>query len=83
MTVGSGIVLKGSIFVLFAVKEILKAFPNVKLILVGIAPEHQERIMPLIKKLEIQNNVILINRIPNSELPYYFSASDVVVVPSL
>ena len=83
LTVGSGIVLKGCIFVLFALKEILKVFPNVKLMLVGIAPEHQKRMMPLIKKLDIQNNVILINRTQNSELPYYFSASDLVVVPSL
>jgi glycosyltransferase involved in cell wall biosynthesis len=83
LTVGSGIVMKGCIFVLFAVKEILRVFPNLKLMIVGIDPKYKERMVPIVQKLGIQNNVILVNRIPNSELPYYYSASDLVVLPSL
>jgi glycosyltransferase involved in cell wall biosynthesis len=83
LTVGSGIVLKGCIFVLFAIKEILKVYPNLKLMMVGIDPNHKERMINIAKKLGVQNSIIVINRIPNNQLPYYFSASDIVVVPSL
>lgn len=37
----------------------------------------------LARKLDIKNNVIFTGRIPRVELPYYYAASDVVVVPSL
>ena len=83
LVVGSGIILKGVIFVFFALKEIVKVMPNVKLVVVGVETKHKERMISIINNLKIQTNVILVERIPNYELPYYYSSSDVVVLPSL
>ena len=83
LVVGSGIILKGIIFVFFALKKIMNVIPNAKLMVVGIDAKFKERMISLITNLKIQSNVILIDRIPNHELPSYYSASDVVAIPSL
>jgi glycosyltransferase involved in cell wall biosynthesis len=83
LTVGSGIILKGTVFVLYALSEIVKEFPKAKLMLIGIEPQYKKRMMPLIKRLRIQDNVILVGRVPNCEMPFYYSSSDIVMLPSI
>ena len=39
--------------------------------------------MRLIKELKIKDKIILLDPVPRENLPYYLSASDCVVVPSL
>lgn len=83
LTVGGDILLKGTIFALYALSEIVKVLPKVKLIVIGVNGKNKERLVLIIKNLGIQNNVVLIDRIPNYKMPNYYSSSDIVVLPSL
>lgn len=83
LTVSGNILLKGTIFALYALREIVKVLPKVKLIVVGINEKNRERLYLIIKNLGIQDNVILIASVPNYRMPIYYSAADVVLVPSL
>jgi glycosyltransferase involved in cell wall biosynthesis len=83
LAVSSGTVLKGIVFVFLALKEIVKEIPSVKLMVIGIEDKYQEQMSSTINRLQIQKNVILVGRVPNSEMPQYYASSDVVVLPSL
>jgi glycosyltransferase involved in cell wall biosynthesis len=83
LTVGGNIILKGTVFVIYALNEIVKVLPKVKLIIIGIDGKSRERLHQMLRNLRIQDNVILVDRIPNYEMPRYYSSSDVVVLPSL
>jgi glycosyltransferase involved in cell wall biosynthesis len=83
LTIGGNIFLKGTVFAFYALSEIVKVLPKLKLIVIGVYGKNRERLYPILKNLGIQNNVILIDRIPNYKMPIYYSSSDVVVLPSL
>ena len=83
LTIGGNILLKGTIFALFALSKIMKVLPKVKLIVIGVDEKNIKRLYPLIKNLGIQDNVILLGRIPNYKMPLYYSSSDLVLLPSL
>jgi glycosyltransferase involved in cell wall biosynthesis len=83
LTVGGNILLKGTIFALFALSKIVKVFPKVKLIVIGVHEKNRERLFLIIKNLGIIDNVILIGRVPNYAMPIYYSSSDIVLLPSL
>ena len=75
--------LKGLEVLLRAVSlsEIKRSF---RLIIVGGASSDDEfiRIKGLCSKLGLSNEVIFCGRVNQSDLPYYYSAADVLVVPS-
>jgi len=76
---------KGVKYLVQAVPLVLEQIPNAKLILL-LAKEPEagyKSIKKLIKELDIEKDVLLLNPVPRSELPYYIAASDCVVVPSL
>lgn len=83
LTIGGNILLKGTIFALFALSKIVQVLPDVKLIVVGVDEKNIERLYPIIKNLGIQDNVILIGRIPNYKMPLFYASSDLVLLPSL
>jgi len=83
LTIGGNILLKGTIFALFALSKTVKVLPKVKLIVIGLDEKNMERLYPIIKNLGIQDNVILVGHIPNYEMPLYYSSSDLVLLPSL
>jgi glycosyltransferase involved in cell wall biosynthesis len=83
LTVGGNILLKGTVFVFYALSEIVKVLPKVKLMVIGVCGKNRERLHPILKNLGIQNNVILVDRIPNYKMPNYYSSSDIVLLPSL
>lgn len=83
LTIGGNILLKGTIFALFAMSKIVKDLPKVKLIVVGVHEKNRERLYPIIKNLGILDNVILVDRVPNYAMPLYYASSDVVLLPSL
>ena len=83
LLVGSGIVLKGIIFLLQAIKELIKTHSSVKLLIVGIERKHLTEIKQRITILGLNENVSLVGQIPNRELPFYYSACDLVVLTSL
>lgn len=69
-------------------KYLIKAMPsilekvNVKLIIAGEFWDDKEEYTQLINKLKLNDKIIINdNYIPNEELPFYFYASDIVVLP--
>lgn len=68
---------------------LIKAFPNIKknnsdakLLIVGEFYDNPEEYKTLIKSLNIENDVVLINNfVPNEEVEKYYNASDVVMLP--
>lgn len=82
LSVGRLIDLKGTMFLIEAMPEILEKNPNVLLIIVGTGPEsqHLER---RISELGIQGQVIMAGLIERNKLPSYYHAADVFVLPSI
>jgi len=76
---------KGTEYLIRAVPSISEKIPNSKLILIlGKDPKYRYNyILNLIKKLGIENNIILLDTVPQKELPKYIVASDCAVIPSL
>jgi glycosyltransferase involved in cell wall biosynthesis len=74
---------KGLKFLLRAMPEIIKQHPNLKLLVVGeFWAKDKQDYFELIQKLNIQENLVLINEyVPNEEVGKYFAVSDVVVLP--
>jgi glycosyltransferase involved in cell wall biosynthesis len=83
LAVSSGIILKGIVFLFHALSEIVKVFPKVKLMVIGIEAKYRSSLLQILNNLKIQDNVILIGRIPNHALPRFYSSSDMVTLPSL
>ncbi len=80
--VGRLVERKGPDFLLSAFRRVAMAVPNSKLVIVGGGPlnhglEKQAR------KLRLSEKVIFAGEIPNAELPKYYCAADVFVLPSI
>jgi glycosyltransferase involved in cell wall biosynthesis len=72
---------KGLKYLLGAMPEIVKNI-NVRLLIAGEFWSDKDTYLQLIKKLEIGSKVTIIDKyIPNEETPFYFYASDIVVLP--
>lgn len=80
-------VSKGIEYLIKAVPLISKDIPNSKLLtILSRDPQYKKRyryIINLIKKLGIEDKVIIHDPVPHKELPNYLKAADCVVVPSL
>jgi len=73
---------KGLMYLIRAMPKVLKKVPTVQLLIVGEFWEDKERYLNEIKRLNIRDRVIIIDKyIPNEEVGLYFSAADVVVLP--
>jgi glycosyltransferase involved in cell wall biosynthesis len=73
---------KGIQNIIYAFPEILKIFPDTKLMIVGdgsYAPELRKRV----KKLNLENNVIFTGMLSFESLPDYFNACDLFVNPTI
>ena len=72
---------KGLTYLLEAMPNVLKAV-KVKLLIAGEFWENKQNYIDLISKLGINANVQIIDEyIPNEEIPSYFYASDIVILP--
>lgn len=73
---------KGLDLLLEAFATLCKTHKNIKLLVAGDFYEPSEPYFDLIKKFHLEDAVLMENRyIPNEEVPRYFQASDVVVLP--
>jgi len=80
ITVGELHERKGIKYLLKAIPEVIKKFPNVKFVIVGEGNKRTE-LEKLIRKLEIENNAILLGR--QKEVPYLLKSSNIFVLPSI
>ncbi|HEY83028.1 MAG TPA: glycosyltransferase family 4 protein [Dehalococcoidia bacterium] len=76
---------KGVEYLVSAVPLISQRIPDSKLVLIltNEPRDRYESIKKLIKDLNIEGKVMLLDPLPRSELPDYIAASDCVVIPSL
>jgi len=73
---------KGLDILIEAFPKILSLIPNAKLLIVGEFYDDPKEYLELIKKLQIENKIKLINRfVPNEDVAKYYQVSDVVILP--
>ena len=82
LSVGYLIERKGFDYLVKALKEVLDSHNEVKLIIVGSGPLETE-IKNLIFELELEDNIQIINNIPDNELLEIYNLSDLFVLPSI
>lgn len=74
---------KGPDIAIKAFNIILKIFPKTKLYMIGEAldKKYEEEIKIMIKKLKLENNIILLGKIPPDEVAKYFQKCEVLLLP--
>lgn len=82
LSVGRLVDKKGIKYLIIAMEDIIKIFPNAKLIIGGSGPE-KEKLESLSASLGLKDNVIFVGFIENSDLPKYYASSDIFVLPSI
>ncbi|MCL4467132.1 MAG: glycosyltransferase [Chloroflexi bacterium] len=77
--------LKGLDLLLLAAHELRRSVPDLQLLVVGgdASPESEEgRVRDLARELGLADRVTFVGAVPQTELPTYYSAADLCVVPS-
>lgn len=72
---------KGIQDVIKAMPQVLKECPKVCFVIIGYGPLEQE-LKQLAASLNLQEHVQFLGRLPNDELPPYYAAADVFIIPS-
>ncbi|MBA64830.1 MAG: glycosyl transferase family 1 [Candidatus Marinimicrobia bacterium] len=80
--VGRLIDWKGVKYLVQAMPRILNAFPKTKLKVIGEGPE-KSKLKKLILKLNLKKNISLLGEIENTKIKYYYSKSDIFIIPSI
>lgn len=80
--------IKGTAYFIKALAEVVKNLPNAKGVFVGNIESPSEKryaeiVSDLIRKLNLYKNIVFVKRIPYTEMPDYYSASDILVNTSL
>lgn len=73
---------KGVNFLISAMKSVVAGFPGCKLVIVGDGPEKQALVQQA-QQLGLWNSIVFAGSLPNKELPPYYRAADVFVLPSI
>ena len=81
LCVGRLVKRKGQDKLIKALPEIKDEFPNVRLLLVGEGPL-RKKLSKLVKKLQLEDNVIFTGRVSYEELPKYFRVGDIFAMPA-
>ncbi|MEW6558437.1 MAG: glycosyltransferase family 4 protein, partial [Elusimicrobiota bacterium] len=81
LSVGRLVTRKGHDFVIKALPNILKSFPDTIYLIVGKGNE-KNRLRELVKGLTLEKNVVFVGYVPDSELNGYYNACDIFIMPS-
>ncbi|MDD3861825.1 MAG: glycosyltransferase family 4 protein [Candidatus Gracilibacteria bacterium] len=71
---------KGIKYLINAIPVIIKKYPNTKFVIIGDGP-HRKNYENLIKKLKIENHIILLGR--QKEIPKLLKSSNIFLLPSI
>lgn len=82
LNVGRLVEKKGQIYLIRAFKGIAKEFKNAKLLIIGDG-YLRERLEREAKSLNLEKNILFLGEIGHQELPKYYCASDIFVLPSI
>lgn len=82
--VGSMAPYHGIDFFIEGARELLKRANGIRFILVGPFQDKnvKERIVSLVEKFNLENDVTLLGSVPHSEIPNYLKVMDICVLPS-
>jgi len=81
LTVGNLVERKGHDVVLKSLPKVLKEVPNTVYLIVGDG-EQKQNLKELVDELGLGEQVIFTGRVPEKELPQYYNACDVFIMPS-
>lgn len=73
---------KGVTYLIAAMKDVVKRFPGCKLVVVGEGPE-KAFLVRQSQQLGLSSAVAFAGSVPNNELPAFYRAADVFVLPSI
>jgi len=73
---------KGVKYLIDAMPEVVKKYPETKLLIIGSGPLENES-KTQAKNLNLENNIIFTGAIPNNELPKYYATADIFIGPSV
>jgi len=79
--VGRFVPLKNLSFLIATFREVIKERKDIRLMLVGEGPL-EGKIKKVVKKYELEKYVIFTGKVPNDELPKYYSAADIFILTS-
>jgi len=82
LNVGNLELVKGQIFLIDAIEELIKNNPNILCIIVGEGKLHYA-LDRYIRKKNLQNYVWLVGSINHEEIPLWINAADIFVLPSI
>lgn len=82
LSLGAHFKREGFEYLLQSLSVLIKELPNVKLHLLGDGPDH-ERLRRMSKKLGIDAHIVFHGYVPRSEIPKFYQACRLVVLPSL
>jgi len=81
LTVGRLVPRKGIDTVLRALPSVAQVLPDVAYVVVGAGPD-RARLERLARELGLQEHVYFRGRVPHEDLPHYYSAADLFVMPA-
>ncbi|MBA7597480.1 D-inositol-3-phosphate glycosyltransferase [subsurface metagenome] len=79
--VGRFVPLKNLPFLITTFRRVIEERKDIRLMLVGEGPL-KNTIKGLVKKYQLEKYIIFTGRVPNDELPKYYSAADIFIMPS-
>lgn len=82
LAVGRMVYKKGFEFLIAAMPQILQHAPNARLVFVGYG-DLRDELEKQARALRLNSHVIFAGKVPRQEIPAYFGASQLVVVPSV
>ncbi len=80
--VGRLVPSKGVVYLIKALVPVTKAYPNLKLLIIGDGPE-VDKLKNLSSKLNLENNINFLGSQKNQDLPAYYNLADIFIGPSL
>ena len=80
--VGRLIDLKGIDYLIEAAPKVIERFPKARILLVGSGPR-KDCLVKLTRDLNLENNVVFIEQVPQDELLKYYYLADIFVLPSI
>lgn len=81
--VGRLVRYKGAQYILEAIPNIIIDFPNTKFIFIGEDQGYKQDLVELARNLGVFNKCQFLGKVSDSDLRYYYSISDIFVLPSI
>jgi len=73
---------KGTVFLIEALPEVLRQYPDARLVIIGVGPEH-DNLLQKTAELNLGHAVCFQGGVSSDDLPSYYHSADVFVLPSI